>query len=257
MSSCYNFLCFCVFSSYINLIKSQPADCTYGRFEEEPTTGNCMFDCNNDNNYVSISALSFDFIKSECPNVEVAATQGICDGVEDLLYRKDGVCDCPYCRCSSLGQSYEEILSYPPSKECFNCTCKIEPSYAISEPIFDCNEYDIIEASNPSEWPFYSCPPNICIGDGDRTYTAGDNWWEDTAIGGQSCETFCYCPGVKGDAICETGISNILSDPGLFDAFVDDCGSSFEAGGVKRPNLCIYLHSLTMYTLKTSNLIDE
>ena len=206
---------------------SETIYCPWGDFETY--NDQCMFDCNS-GNYAEISTLSFNFIRSQCKNVDIGYREGICNSLQDLVYRNDS-CQCPYCKCSSSGSSYPEILKYDPSKECFNCTCGTVPSYyEIFDKIYDCDQ--IMEAYNPVDWEFYGCPPNKCevtdyLGR-TRTYSAGQHWWADVGDQDTFCTKLCYCPAT-GDAVCATGFSNIVNDDKLNYALINDCDYDLRA----------------------------
>lgn len=189
-------------------VASTIAGCEYGRSEILNDTCNyyCQSgsDATSENKYFNLSSLPFDYIKSECSNVRMAADNGICDGIQDLVYRND-TCGCPYCECQSPQSDLTEYLTNWPTKVCMNCTCQ-QPS------------------------------PNQCsttIWNQPEIKEAGDSWWTDVADSDTDCQTFCHCPS-EGEAICKTGWENIFADEWLKVAFMDECGDSDEdTGAVK------------------------
>lgn len=214
---------------------AQNSICSYGWFEEN--NGECMFNCNYEDDFVEPSTLSFSFIRSTCSNVEDAYQQGICDSIDDLVYRAD-YCTCPYCKCSTSSSELVEVFNLNnPDKTCSNCTCSDAPydSYGIDDKIYQCTQ--LISVDSPYEWDLYACPPNECIeitswGD-EYIHYAGDEWWNDVDDSNTSCTEFCYCPA-NGEAICETGYQAILSTyPALKNQFIEDCASTYGSGAVK------------------------
>lgn len=217
--------------------------CDYGGFDRVNDT--CMYNCNWDNVYIDIEDLSFETIMEECDNVEQGYANGICTGVGDLVYRNDS-CECPYCKCTEMGSTLVEEISYDsdsgPSKQCENCTCS-EPDWwmkrnGITDLIYQCNY--LINADNPQNWEFYECPPNQCVynetsewgGWYTNEFTAGDVIWPNVEDDSTECTEFCYCPS-SGDPICTSGYDNILGDETT--AYLFDNRCDYYLRGVKCP----------------------
>ena len=205
------------------LMRANTENCKYGRFNEY--NGECMFDCEYQNNYVATSTLSFDFIAEQCDDVRTANEDGICDNLDDLVWRDDQ-CQCPYCACSSAGTSYKEVINYNPELKCYEITCDQLPSYNgnITDNIYQRQHKISVFWAN--EYDLFGCPPNTCI---NGTKIAGDSWWNDTD---PTCTTFCYCPG-DGEAICETGSANIIANEALSYQFIKKCGHQNNIKGVE------------------------
>ena len=101
---------------------SNGQDCEYGSWGD--VHGVCMFTCADGTaKSTAQSTLSFDFIRSQCADVNRAYEAGICNSSDDLVFRN--ACTCPYCKCSTSNQWYIEQFSYEPSKACYDCTCKM------------------------------------------------------------------------------------------------------------------------------------
>ena len=195
----------------------------YGDFRE--VNGECMFDCEYDGEYVEISTLTFDQIASSCNDVRSAVENGICDKLEDLVYRDDD-CRCPYCSCSSESSQYIETISNEPQLECDLCTCGEIPYYYgnMTDLVYDCDY--IMSVYEASEYSLFKCPPNECKYNttygSQRTIIAGQQYWQDVGDSDTECTTFCYCPG-SGDAVCATGWDNIVKTDAMARQLNRDC----------------------------------
>ena len=181
-------------------------DCDYGWFEED--NGECKFDCEYDGNYIAIDDLSFDFIKDECYNVELAAEAypSSCNSLNDLVWRNDS-CTCPFCKCSSATSKTIEKMDYNPSKNCYEIECEEAPSYydGIKDMIFRVSTLDSVY--DVFDWNDYgTCPPQECTYDNyygsNYTVNAGSYWWKDNGESDTECTEFCYCT-VSGETVVE------------------------------------------------------
>ena len=227
----------CIASLTLIGVLSQ-TDCSYGGFDEDEN-GECMYNCEWDNNYVEISTLSFDFIKDECSGVSKAAAlfPDDCNSVQDLVY-SDESCRCPYCKCSTedLQGVTGTTLKWGPSKYCYNCTCSADAAenYGVTDMVYNCDNLGGV--NDPWNWDDYQCPPQTCIEteyNGNKLEKSqGWYWWHDVGDSDTLCQEFCYCSGKDGK-ICETGYDNILANDVLANAFHADCGYSFASAAVK------------------------
>ena len=214
-------------------------DCDYGGFDEDEN-GECMYNCEWDNNFVEISTLSFDFIKEECSGISTAAAlfPNDCNSLDDLVY-SDTDCRCPYCKCST--ENLEGVTGTKlqwVSQTCYNCTCSdtsdANTYYGITEMVYECDF--LAGVDSPYNWDDYQCPPETCTEieyDGEETKREGnDYWWDDVGDSDTLCTEFCYCSGKDGK-ICATGYANILANDLLADAFHRDCGWDSDSAAVK------------------------
>ena len=194
----------------------------WGYFKEY--NNECMFQCEGSDNYIEINTLSFDpMIINYCSQIEKAYEYGLCNSLDDLVWRDDR-CNCPYCSCSSEGLFYRDTTTYQPQLQCDKCICGKIPDYdgIMTDMVYDCQE--IINVDNPFDYNFYSCPPNECtatINGENKTVIAGEKWWSE-------CTKFCYCPG-NGNTVCETGFSNIIANDDLNIQLINDCSYTLEA----------------------------
>ena len=151
-----------IYIAPLYLIGALSESCDYGEFYEY--NDKCMFNCEYNGNYVEIDTLSFEQIASECENVQSAFEDGICDSLDDLVWRDDE-CDCPYCECSSITSSYEKTISFSPYLSCDLLTCGEIPNYYgnLTDTVYT---YDnAISVSSAAEYSYWSCPPRYRPGE--------------------------------------------------------------------------------------------
>ena len=190
----------------------------------------CSFQCDYNDEYISLSDIPFSVIRDKCINVEFAAKSYGCTK-NDLIYGTD--CGCPYCQCTNSNQAndFQSVYQYDvhnpvyvsAAQICYNCSCGSKTSIGINDTVYDCQD---IEESNPWNWDYYTCPPVTCtyidsVSNQTITINSGDSYFDNVGDS-QACETFCYCKP-DGYIECQTGMDNIINTDGINNVFQRKC----------------------------------
>ena len=216
-------------------------DCDYGQFVE--VNGECKYNCEYADDYISYDELSFTSIKDQCQNVRLAneAYPSSCNSINDLVWRNDS-CECPYCKCSDTSSTKDiEDLSYfaaGPRANCYNVECEdlgLQDS-GIKDMVFTYSEW-WNDAYSWFDWIDYgTCPPQRCYDISSHSYystvTAGTYWWASGGDSDTQCTEFCYCTS-NGETVCENGWDAIMDNDGVKDSFMRDCGGYRDSAAVK------------------------
>eukprot|EP01083_Nonionella_stella_P139386 425094_1 len=226
----------CDFASGDVYIK--PKTCSYAFWQEQ--NGHCVLFCDRD--YLTYEyyfhpqhELSFDIIKTLCPDVSIAADAGYCSNKSQLIWPEDE-CGCPYCSCINEGwidnattHANEYLFGY----RCSACYCgAVTGGYGaicfsqFGEDNYPFGSYETIESFHS-----YQCPPEyntICTNNG-QSYIPGQSFW-DVDTGGYGSDIFCICdPEGTGQSIC----ANATADD-LFDTILSSNNTVFVAQFLKR-----------------------
>ena len=111
-------------------------DCEFGYFGYLSTRYPCAFHCNNkDSEWLTVDKVSYELIYEACENIRKVASEGICDTLDDLVFRSDE-CTCPYCKCNGTESDpdiFYETLSY--EKSWLKLPLSAQPSETLSSQL--------------------------------------------------------------------------------------------------------------------------
>ena len=183
-------------------VTAQTSLCQYGSFKVNPSSNECVFDCEHSNsNYKALSSLSFHFIASECSKITNGSS-------------------CPHCKCSSVSSS-PMIHSFEAAvtRTCSNCSCELITTVdPITEAVAVCEH--ILSVNQPFNRNEFECAPNECREPGsDDEYKSGQYWWG-RVPSGALCHSFRHRTR-NGTTRCVSGFDGIVSS-------ADDCSYNLE-----------------------------